>query len=342
MKSTEFIHWDALEQVIKNELHVSNGKLEHKKFSEGYSNMTFLLTLGNWEGVMRRPPGGELPPRAHDMEREFKLLEKLSIVYPMAPKPLLYLDDPQVMDKHFYIMEKKKGVVIDDTYPPEWGASKDVGPVLSKALLDALIDLQKVDYQKAGLEHFGKPEGFMERQVSGWIRRYGQAKTKDIQSIKEIEDWLTLKVPKRGDITIVHNDFKLNNLVFDGNDPSRVTGVLDWELATIGDPLSDLGSSLAYWGSKDDPDIGIHVLSSQPGFYSRREMAEYYAKSTGKDLSEINFYLAFGFYKLAVILQQIYARWAKGSLQDQRFSSLDEAVENLIGLAIEAKEGRLV
>ncbi|MBM7707167.1 aminoglycoside phosphotransferase (APT) family kinase protein [Chryseomicrobium aureum] len=342
MKSSEFIHWDALESILKNELNLSEGHLIHKKFSEGYSNMTFLLTLDKWEGVMRRPPGGELPPRAHDMHREFQLLEKLSKVYPLAPTPLLYLDDKEIMDKHFYIMEKKNGVVIDENYPTEWGSSTEVGPILSRAIVDALIDLQKVDYKQAGLANFGKPEGFMERQVSGWIRRYSHAKTKEISSVTEIEGWLTQNVPKHSDITIVHNDFKLNNLVFDDGNPSHVTGVLDWELATIGDPLSDVGSSLAYWGSKDDPNIGIHVLSSQQGFYSRREMAEYYAKGTGKDLSNINFYLAFGFYKLGVILQQIYARWENGSLEDQRFSTLDEAVENLMNLAIEAKEGRLV
>src|SRR5690606_27074098 len=145
------------------------------------------------------------------------------------------------MDKHFYVMEKKEGVVVDETFPERWGSSEVVGPKLSRNLIGTLIELQQVDYKKAGLEKMGKPEGFMERQVNGWIRRYDAAKTEDIQGIGELEDWLKQAVPLNPETTIVHNDFKLNNIVIDTDDPSKTSGVLDWELATIGDPLSDVG-----------------------------------------------------------------------------------------------------
>ncbi len=186
---------------------------------------------------------------------------------------------------------------------------------------------------KANLMNIGKPEGYLERQVRNWIKRYSMTKTDEIGGAAELEAWLLKFMPPTVDTTIVHNDFKLNNLVLDPYDPIVVNGVLDWELATIGDPMCDIGAVLAYWGESGDPDIGISVVTNQPGFFLRREMAERYAQVSGRDISHINYYTAFGFYKLAVILQQLYYRWKKGALNDDRFKNLNLPIANLFEMA---------
>lgn len=312
-----------------------------KPFSEGYSNLTFLVKIGHWEGVLRRPPYGEVPKKAHDMQREYTILEKLHPHFDLAPRALLFSEGNHIMDKHFYVMEKKQGVVIDAKITAIEGATS-IEQDISQSLIDTFIALQQVDYEKAGLQSIGRPEGFLQRQVNGWIKRYALSATDEIRAIKELENWLIKQLPTTTETTIVHNDFKLNNVVFAADAPVRITGVLDWELATIGDPLSDLGSTLAYWVEKDDLHLGIQTVTDKPGFYSRREFVEAYATASKRDVSEIHYYLSFGFYKLAVILQQIYYRWKNGSAQDDRFKHLNIAVANLIEMAHLAKEKRLL
>ena len=182
----------------------------------------------------------------------------------------------------------------------------------------------------------------MTRQVHGWIARYERAKTDAIPGIEEIEKWLLDHMPAGHESTLIHNDFKLNNMMFDERDPGKILGVFDWELATLGDPLSDLGSSLAYWGEKNDPDMGINIVTDQPGFYSRREVLQRYAELSGRDVSNMIYYLTFGFYRLAVVLQQLHYRWKIGETKDERFSSLNLNVANLISLAHDAKNNRLL
>ncbi|MDR7075714.1 aminoglycoside phosphotransferase (APT) family kinase protein [Neobacillus niacini] len=331
---SEHINWGLLETLIREtNPGIPNEAMKVRKFSEGYSNHTYLLTFGKWEAVLRRPPFGEIPAKAHDIKREYKILSRLHGVYPLAPKPYLYSDDPAIMGKHFYLMEKKQGVVINDALPETYGSSDLVGPAISKSIINSLVELQKVDYKKANLMDIGKPEGFLERQVHGWIKRYSVSKTHDIAEVAELEAWLVKQIPKTVDTTIVHNDFKLNNLVLDPHDPGEVNGVLDWEMATIGDPMSDIGAVLAYWGEAGDPDMGISLVTNQKGFFSRREMAELYAKVSGRDISHIDYYTAFGFYKLAVILQQLYYRWKKGAADDERFAKLHIPIANLFDLA---------
>ena len=197
-------------------------------------------------------------------------------------------------------------------------------------------------YKKAGLENMGKPEGYLERQVNGWIKRYDHSKTDSFSHVSELENWLKVNRPLKSDTTIVHNDFKLNNLVLDETNPGKTIGVLDWELSTIGDPLTDIGSTVAYWGQSGDPDMGINIVSNQPGFYSRREFVEEYARMSGRDVSDISYYVAFGFYKLGVILQQIYYRWKNGEINDDRFEFLNEAVSNLFEMANLTRTNRLL
>lgn len=342
-QTKEKIDWVGVEAYIHSNIkHLPREKMIVKKFSEGYSNLTFLLTIGSWQAVLRRPPFGYTPPKAHNMEREYRILSKVNPVYPLAPKPYLYCEDKQIMDKHFYLMEKKTGVVIDDSIPDSYGSSTTVGESLSEAVIQALIELQNINYKVAGLENFGRPEGYLNRQVNGWIARYKNSKTDEIKHIADIEKYLLDNLPTNTEVTIVHNDFKLNNMMMDDKDPSKVVGVFDWELATIGDPLCDLGSTLSYWASKSDPYMGINVVTNQPGFYSRREFLENYAKKSGRDVSQVQYYLTFGFYKLAVILQQIYYRYKIGELQDERFNHLNHSLINLIELANQAKNGELL
>ncbi|GKW45634.1 phosphotransferase family protein [Planococcus sp. NCCP-2050] len=342
-KVQDAINWEIVEQHLRKSIpDLPNGKLNVRQFSEGYSNLTYLLNIDDWEGVLRRPPFGEVPPKAHDMQREFRMLEKVNPVFPLAPKPYVYCEDPAIMDKHFYVMEKKQGVVIDDVLPENYGGSEQAGPKISQTVIQTLAQLQAIDYQKAGLADMGKPEGFLERQVKGWIKRYDHSKTESIPQLSELEQWLAANLPKTQETTIVHNDFKLNNMVLDAQDPGKAVGILDWELSTIGDPMSDLGSTVAYWGQPDDPDMGINIVTSQKGFYTRREFVEAYAKASGRDVSNINYYVTFGFYKLAVILQQIHYRWKIGEIDDDRFGELNIAVRNLIEMANETRRNNLL
>lgn len=337
-----FINWSKLEQFIKSELSLPDQEMVVTQFSEGYSNLTFLISIGEWEGVLRRPPYGEVPKKAHDMGREYQLLSKLYAEFNLAPRPLLYSEGEEIMDKHFYIMEKKDGLVIDDEISQDLLNIPHVEAAISQSLVDTLVKLQNVDYIQAGLENFGRPEGFLSRQVNGWITRYALSKTDEIPYISTLEKWLVDNLPTTQGTTIVHNDFKLNNMIFIADTTVRVNGVLDWELATIGDPLSDLGAAVAYWGQKDDPDLGIHFVTDKPGFYSRREIVETYANASKRNVDKIDYYLTFGFYKLAVILQQIFYRWKTGSLKDKRFEHLNKPIGNLIEMAHLAKDKRLL
>ncbi|WEG15192.1 phosphotransferase family protein [Alkalihalophilus pseudofirmus] len=330
----QYVNWGKLEDLLRASLDdIPDAEMIVKKFSEGYSNITYLLSFGEFEVVLRRPPFGAIPPKAHDMQREYSILKKVSHVYPLAPKPYLFSEDQEVMGRHFYVMEKKQGVTIDDCIPKEYGTSKEAGPLISKSVIHAMIELQSINYQEADLSDIGKPEGYLERQVYGWMKRYKQAKTEDYAGLADLEAWFTEKRPKTKETTIVHNDFKLNNLLLHPKAPSMVCGVLDWELSTIGDPMTDLGSTVAYWGQADDPDLGINIITDQPGFLSRREFIEHYANESGRDVSEITYYTAFGFYKLAVILQQIYNRWHRGEIEDPRFKHLNHSVANLFEMA---------
>ncbi|GAA0486034.1 phosphotransferase family protein [Salinibacillus aidingensis] len=337
------INWQQLEKHLRESIEaLPQETMKVKKFSEGYSNLTYLISIGDWEAVLRRPPFGEIPPKAHDMHREYTILSKVNHAFPLAPKPLLYSDNPEIMNRHFYVMEKKEGYVIDDELPPSYGGSEQAGPIISDRMIQTLTKMQAIDYKEANLTDIGKPAGYLERQVHGWIKRYQRSKTDEWQGVSELETWFKQHIPTTTETTIVHNDFKLNNLLFDPEAPGKINGVLDWELSTIGDPLTDLGSTLAYWGQSEDPDLGIHFVTNQPGFYSRREFAEAYAKQSGRDISNITYYVAFGFYKLAVILQQIYYRWKKGEADDDRFQNLNQAVANLLEMAHLTRSNRLI
>jgi aminoglycoside phosphotransferase (APT) family kinase protein len=327
------------------------GELEVGQFPSGASNLTYLLRIRDasgevaWEGVLRRPPFGPVPPKAHDMGRECELLMRLSESYPLAPKPYFFCDDESVIGAPFYVMERRKGVVIDDSFPEGVEPTRELCRGISRAVVDTLVELHAVDWEAAGLSSFGRPEGFLQRQVEGWAGRYERAKTEEILEAGPLIRWLSENVPESPSSTIVHNDFKLNNMLLNPEDLTEVRAVLDWEMTTIGDPLFDLAASLTYWIEPEDPKELKEVLptlTDTPGFFTRREFMDRYARKSGRDLSGMHFYMTFAYFKLAVILQQIYARWRRGQTEDERFAAFGERVRNLVLHAHALSQGRSV
>ena len=324
----------AVERELRGRIEeLPDGTLEVRQFPSGASNLTYLLKIGDWEGVLRRPPLGPIPPKAHDMGREFGLLMKLHEAYPFAPKPYFFESDESVVGAPFYVMERRDGVVIDDSFPEGVEADEKLRHDISRTVADTLVKLHAVDPWEAGLEDLGRPEGFLGRQVDGWMGRYDKAKTEEIDEVRPLTRWLSENVPESPEPTIIHNDYKLNNLVLDPDDLTRVRAVLDWEMATVGDPLFDLAVSLSYWTQPDDPDELKEILptvTSEGGFMTRRELVERYAETSGRDVTDMHWYIVFGYFKLAGILQQIYARYHKGQTKDDRFAAFGEHVRHLI------------
>jgi aminoglycoside phosphotransferase (APT) family kinase protein len=312
---------------------VPDGELEVSQFPSGASNLTYLLKVGDWEGVLRRPPLGPVPPKAHDMGRESGILSKLGAVYPLAPKPYFFCEDESVIGAPFYVMERRTGTVIDDCFPDGVEPNEELCRGISRTLVDTLVRLHAVDFEEAGLGELGKPEGFLERQTEAWISRYDKAKTDEIEEVEPLTEWLASDVPESPPPTVIHNDYKLNNLVLDPEDLTEVRAVLDWEMTTVGDPLFDLAVSLSYWIEPGDPDelkAVMPTVTGTPGFMTRRELIDRYATESGRDLSDVHWYVVFGYFKLAGILQQIYARWKNGQTKDERFADFGDRVRTLI------------
>lgn len=325
----------AVYEKLRSEVDgLPDGDLEVRQFPSGASNLTYLLKIDDWEGVLRRPPLGKIPPKAHDMGREAGILSRINPVYPLAPKPYFFTDDVKIIGAPFYVMERRRGIVIDDAWPEGMEPSRELCRKLSETVVDTLAELHAVDLEEAGLTDLGRPEGFLERQTRGWVGRYEQARTSDYPEEKPLVAWLTKDIPESPKATIIHNDFKLNNLILAPNDPTEVVAVVDWEMTTTGDPLFDLAVSMTYWARHDDPE-GLQrvlptVVSTSPDFYTRGEMMERYAEKSGRDLSDMRWHIVFGYFKLAAILQQIYARYHAGQTKDERFRDFDERVKNLI------------
>ncbi|MFC4767064.1 phosphotransferase family protein [Effusibacillus consociatus] len=333
----EELNSEAVERFLRSQIEeIPKEELVIEQFPSGHSNLTYLLRCGDWEAVLRRPPFGPVAPKAHDMERESRILSLIHRVFPLAPKPYVFSDDLSILGAPFYVMERKKGIVLDRKWPEGIDHSPELCRRISESAVDTLVALHAIDWKEAGLESIGRPEGFMERQVRGWIGRYERAKTDEIPVVEETVNWMLNSLPESPPATLIHNDFKLNNMVFSANDPAQVTAVLDWEMTTIGDPLSDLAITISYWDEADDAEnlrSGFTSVTSAPGFISRREFLEMYAAKSGRDTQEIDFYLTYAYFKVAVICQQIYFRWKKGQTQDPRFERLGKVTENLMNLA---------
>ncbi|HWM89653.1 MAG TPA: phosphotransferase family protein [Thermoanaerobaculia bacterium] len=321
------------------------GPPEIEQFPGGHSNLTYLLRFGGRELVLRRPPFGSKVKTAHDMGREFRVLSRLRGHYPKAPGTLAHCEGPEVIGAPFYVMERVRGVIFRDQRPP---AGLDLTPErmrgLSEAVVDGLIELHAVDYEAAGLADFGRPEGYVERQVTGWRKRWEGSRTDDVPDVERAAAWLSDHRPLEHGAVLVHNDYKYDNVVF-APDLARIGAVLDWEMSTIGDPLLDLGTTLGYWIDPDD-DPALRMLPSGPtvlpGNLSRAEVVQRYAGATGRDISDIVFAFVFGLFKIAVIAQQIYYRFQQGLTKDPRFAAMLPAVKLLGRTAVSAMDkGRI-
>lgn len=332
-------------QALRNYLaeHVSdfpNKELEVEQFATGFSNLTYFIRSGTWEAVMRRPPAGPLPPKAHDMKRESDLLSRLHPVYPLVPKPYVFCEDKEILGVPFYVMEKKQGVVLSEAFPPGFNASPELRIEISNAVVDALAELHTVDYEKADMAKFGRPEGFLERQVTGWIGRYNKSKTDEIPQFEFLAKWFMNNIPTSQYASIIHNDYKLNNMLF-SKDYTKIEAILDWEMATVADPFFDFGCALGYWLEPSDPDYlkeSLPIVTTEPGFIKRSDFVQRYAVKTGFEIPQLHFYVAFTYFKLAIALQQIYYRWKVGQTQDDRFANFDQRVKNLMLSAQEIAE----
>jgi aminoglycoside phosphotransferase (APT) family kinase protein len=313
--------------------------LSQEQFAKGHSNLTYLVYAGGRELVLRRPPVGSQVKTAHDMGREARILLKLQPVFPLAPRVVAVCDDPSVLGAPFYLMERMKGVILRGPEPRGMSIAPEQARGIGVSFARTLAALHAVDHAAAGLP--GKPEGYVRRQVEGWTKRWQDARTEDVPDVDAIARWLSERMPAESGAAFLHNDFKYDNLVLDPVDPTRVVGVLDWEMSTAGDPLMDLGTAVGYWVEEGDPEplkafaFGPTFL---PGSLTRAQVVEEYARAAGRDPPPMLFYVCFAMFKTAVVAQQIYKRYALGLTNDERFAALGLGVRILARAAVEAAE----
>jgi aminoglycoside phosphotransferase (APT) family kinase protein len=326
----------SLEAYLRSQLEgvtsVSSVDLRLEQFAGGHSNLTYLIRFGTEQFVLRRPPVGPVAPTAHNMPREFRLLQALHPHFALAPRPLLLCEDISIIGVPFYLMERRHGLIVRDSIPPEIGEDATRRRRVSEAVVDTLAALHAVDIYATGLAQIGKPAGFVGRQVRGWSERWLRSKTSEVAEMDQVMQWLGERIPAELNMgaTIVHNDFKLDNIMLDPRDPWRVVAVLDWEMCSVGDPLIDLGLLLCYWTLKsDDERQSLRAVTTGAGWMTRTEIIERYQQQTGRDLSQIVFYETFARFKVAVIIQQIYFRFARGQTRDERFRHFDQLVLEL-------------
>jgi aminoglycoside phosphotransferase (APT) family kinase protein len=318
-----------LEPYLRRVLPAFSGPLTIEQFPQGFSNLTYLLRLGDQELVLRRPPIGTAIRSAHDMGREVTILSRLVEILPIVPRPVHYCQDETVLGAPFYLMTRLRGVILRGEMPAAMRPAPALMSQIAGSAVAGLAALHLVDYRAAGLAGLGRPEGYVRRQVEGWSDRYLRVRTDDLPPMERTARWLAERQPADSGAALVHNDYKYDNLLLDPADWSQIAGVLDWEMATIGDPLMDLGTTLGYWVQADDPaELQALRLSptTLPGNPSREEVVERYGRLLGREVPDALFYYVYGLFKLGVIVQQIYARYRQGYTQDPRFAGLIGAV----------------
>jgi aminoglycoside phosphotransferase (APT) family kinase protein len=328
----EELNVEALGAYLLANLPGSRGPLTVEQFPGGASNLTYLVRLGETEMVLRRPPFGNRVKSAHDMGREYRVLSKLHAVYAPAPRPIIYCEDDAVLGAPFYCMERRHGVVLRRKLPAGFAPDAATVARLNRAFIDNLVLFHHIDYQAAGLGDLGKPLGFVSRQVEGWNKRYEACRTADVKAMEFLMGWFPSQIPATSAASLVHNDYKFDNIMLDPADLTKIVAVLDWEMCTLGDPMLDFGTVLAYWvEAKDPPALQVHAFgpTQLAGSMTRRELVDYYGERSGFDTSNVLFYYAFGLFKVAVIIQQIYYRYVQGFTKDERFANFDKQVAAL-------------
>ena len=331
-----------LEPYLRAHLEGAEGPLSVRQFNGGKANLTYLIRFGSNEFVLRRPPLGPIPPGAHDMRREHRVLSVLHRRFPLAPRSLLLCEDESIIGAVFLVEERRHGFAIRDDIPPEFAGRPALNRRIGFALIDALADLHSVPPTEIGLGDLGRPEGFLERQLSGWTRRWqaaqgGERAEEAAAEMQPVLDWLGRHLPQSGAAALLHNDYRLDNCLLDTAYPGHIVAVLDWDMCTQGDPLADLGYALNYWVEPGDNPEWRDIASMptwRDGFPSRADAIARYAARTGFDVGPILWHQVFASFKLAVIIQQIYIRFVRGQTQDQRFRYYYRRV---LGLAAKAR-----
>jgi aminoglycoside phosphotransferase (APT) family kinase protein len=348
VRAGEELNLSSLANWLRGRIVGAERGITLEQFPSGHSNLTYLLKM-NGDGrdyVLRRGPLGPVAPKAHDMAREFRVLQMVHPHFPEAPNVFHLCEDTAVLGSVFFLMERRHGLILRDEIPPQLAKMPNYAERASKGFVDCLVRLHAIDISRTGLIALGKPEGFLERQVQGWADRWKRATTDDLPKMDRVIRWLIDRRPSSPAPTLVHNDYKLDNVMLmlsedfmlsEGSaERIEIEAVLDWEMATVGDPLADLGLTLCYWAWVEAPQLrarGVPALTSQPGWYTRDQFVQRYAEGTGRDLSQIGYYEVLGIFKLAVILQQIYYRFRRGQTQDTRFQNFGDRVNGLVELA---------
>ena len=335
VRKDEQLDLESLRQYLKNILKLEFNNLTSLQFSGGHANLTYLLKLDEREYVLRRPPLGPVAPSSHDMYREHRVQSSLNTLFPLAPKSLYFCDEETIIGSKFHIIERRNGFVIRKQFKPYISPTKDNLRKISFKIIDVLSDLHKINPDEVGLGDLGKPDGFVLRQLNGWEERWKKSTEEtDLNSkFDKLISYLRSTLPQPQTVTILHNDFKLDNIMWSNADPFDPIAVFDWDMCTRGDPLMDLGHMLNYWIDETDND-DCKLITSMPVdkilYPTRKEIIDYYSKKTGFYVQNINWYYAFGAFKLAVILQQIFYRYQKGQTQDKRFSNFGKRIDALI------------
>lgn len=331
VRAEERIDTLRLEPYLREHLDGADGPLSVRQFGGGHANLTYLIAFGEREWVLRRPPLGPVPPGAHDMRREHRVLSTLYRGYPLAPRSFLLCTDPAVIGADFFVMERRHGIGLRETIQAPWRDRPDVLRGIGEALIDDLASLHAVDPAAVGLGDLGKPDGYVERQITGWIERWHAALTPDVGPAEPFTGWLRQTMPRQRRTTLLHNDYKLDNTLRDAADPRRTVAVLDWDMCTRGEPLMDLGYLLGLWAQRDDADDWLHgrMPTWLEGFPTRREAAERYACKSGFAVDDLHWYVVCSVFRYAVILQQIYVRYVRGQTHDPRFRDFGDAVNAL-------------
>jgi aminoglycoside phosphotransferase (APT) family kinase protein len=338
VRTDEGLNVDRLAAYLEDRLENARGPLTLRQFAGGHANLTYLLSYPAGDYVLRRPPLGPVAPGSHDMSREFSVLSRLWQAFPPAPRAHLLCDDQSVIGSPFFVMERKRGVVVRNAVPEQFGGGKDVeaNRKLSDVVIDTLGDFHAVDPATCGLESLGRPDGFLDRQVDGWRDRWRHARHEDNPTAERVADWIVNHKPNQQTPTLVHNDWRLDNMAVADDDPGKCVAVFDWDMCTRGDPLADVGTLMAVWYDEGEIPATLNPMpTSAPGFMNRAEAVERYGVRTGRDLRGFGWYLVFGTWKLAIVLQQIFIRWQRGQTRDERFAEMGDGAARLFDLAAE-------
>lgn len=332
IRDGEALDMAILEPYLREHIEDLGQNLTVQQFPSGHSNLTYLIDDGQRSYVLRRPPFGAQVKSGHDMGREFRMINALYPTWPKVPRPYLFCEDDSIIGAPFYLMERVVGVILRGDQPKHVELPEDTMSAVCDALVQTFVEIHQVDLEATGLDKVGRPEGYVQRQVDGWIKRYNKAKTDEIDSVAFLGKWLQENQPPSGPATLIHNDYKYDNLILNVDDLTDVKAVLDWEMATVGDPLMDLGTALGYWvEATDDPVLQMLKFgpTALPGNLTRAQLVTRYAELSGRDVSDALFYYVFGLFKICGIAQQIYYRFKHGYTKDPRFAGLIFAVNAL-------------